>query len=197
MLGSEVGFGSGSGGFGAREVAASDLPVGSGIVMAMGDASDVLGRPIPVALAAEAFYPTAVVGTGGGAVRFLSEYGLGDRRAGGPVEGDLVEAALRAVGELADLAHESGAPLRLAIDDRRIADLVRSVAAETPGHGLPVEVVDHSSWQIARLFADLYDTPAAPEPSEVHWPLLVVGTDGSTNQLSGAWAWVGSEGQHG
>ena len=28
-------------------------------------------------------------------------------------------------------------------------------------------------------------------------PLLVVGTDGSTNQRSGAWAWVGSDGQHG
>ena len=191
------GVGSGSGGFGAPEVAASDLSVGSGIVMDMREASDVLGRSTAVALAAEAFYPTAVVGTRGGAVRFLIEHGLGDRRASGPVEGDLVEAALRAVGELADLARESGTPLRLAIDDRRIADLVRRVAAEATGHGLPVEVVDHSSWQIARLFTDLYDTPAAPEPSNGHLPLLVVGTDGSTNQFSGAWAWVGSEGQHG
>ena len=111
------------------------------------------------------------------------------------MNGDLVTAALVAVGELADLARDRGMRLRLAIDDHRIADLVRR--ATTDSAGSPLEVVDHSSWQTARLFADLYDTPAAPEPSEVHWPLLVVGTDGSTNQLSGAWAWVGSEGQHG
>ena len=178
-------------------LAAQFLSVGPGIVAIMGDVSRVPGRPTAAYghSVVEAFYPTAVVGTRGGAVRFLIEHGPGGRRIGGGVKGDLAVAVLRAISELADLAREGGTHLQVAIDNRRMADLVRGVTEDVAGS--PVEVVDDASWQIARLFADLYDIPASPEDPEVRLPPLVVGTDGSTNQLSGAWAWVSSEGQHG
>lgn len=129
-------------------------------------------------------------------VTSLVESGPGDRRFSDvPVNGHLVNAALVAACELADLARDRGTRLRLAIDDHRIADLVRRATTGTVRS--PLEVVDRFGWQIARLFADLYDTRVEAEPAEERLPLLVIGMDGSANSFTGAWAWVGSEGQHG
>ena len=142
-----------------------------------------------------AYYPSAVVATRAGAVRFLVEFGPGDS-AGHEVGAGAgrVAAAVEAIGELAQLARDRGLRMRVAIDDRRIVDLVCQAASAIAES--PLEVIDAVNWQTARLFEELYEVVSDPEPERV-LPTLVVGTDGSMSHREAAWAWVDGEGRHG
>lgn len=139
------------------------------------------------------YYPSAIVATRAGAVRFLVEFGPEELIASQVAGIGGVAAVLEAVGDLARLARECRARMRVTIDDLRIVGLVQQAAPVTTES--PLDVTGTVSWQAARLFAELYEAVPDPEP-EADLSTLVVGTDGSLGHEEAAWAWVDDQGRH-
>ena len=162
-------------------------------------------RPPQRPLCPAALYPTGVIYSRGSRVTVGIEFGPDDRYATEYADDsiDQTQAALMAIGDLADIARSREERIQVGVDSQEIAHLTRwAIAGDGDAY---LEIARCSTSQMVRLFSAIveshrYDQETDPAgeggagPADL--PRLIVGTDGSSDRRRGTWAWVSDEGKH-